>query len=111
VDSAKPPEVTAPSPLAAIMRSQMLLDRGCRFLTRDEAFNRIRSDYLELPGLQLTVAQAARLWSLGFDFAASLLEDLVARNFLFRRGDQYCLRSNTALPPPKELQRQPETHD
>jgi CheY-like chemotaxis protein len=61
-------------------------------MTREEAFRRIRSDYLELPGLSLTVAQAARLWGLGVDLAATLLEDLVNRGLLARCGDQYARR-------------------
>jgi hypothetical protein len=84
-----------PSPLSqltALVRSQMLLDRRCRYLTRDDALNRIRSDYLELPGLRLTAPQAARLWGLALDLASDLLEDLVARRFLVRLDEHYCLR-------------------
>jgi len=67
-------------------------DRRLAAMTRDEAFRRIRSDYLELPGLSLTVGQAARLWGLGVDLAATLLEDLVNRGLLARCGDQYARR-------------------
>ena len=70
----------------------MLRDRRCWFSSPEEAFRRIRSDFLELPGLKLTVAQAARLWGLAVDLASALLEDLVARGFLVRQGDQYCRR-------------------
>jgi Fic family protein len=70
----------------------MLLDRRCRFLSRDEALHRIRADYLELPGLRLTAPQAARLWGLALETASDLLEELVARKFLVRLDEQYCLR-------------------
>jgi Fic family protein len=70
----------------------MLPDRRRRILSRDEACQRIRSDYFELPGLKLTVVQAARLWGLGVDVATTLLDELVARGFLARWGDQYCRR-------------------
>jgi hypothetical protein len=88
-----PDEESAPAAsLSALVRSQILFDRRCRFRTRDDAFHRIRSDFLELPGLRLTAPQAARLWGLAVDLASDLLEELVARNFLVRWGDQYCLR-------------------
>jgi len=62
--------------------SWMLRDRRTRSMTRDQARKRIRSDYLELTGLKLTVPQAARLWSLELDGAAIVLDELVARGFL-----------------------------
>lgn len=94
------------SSLAALVRNQILLDRRCHFMTRSDAVSRIRSDYLELPGLRLTAPQAARLWSLERDLASDLLEELVERKFLERSGEQYCLRQR--LPPPEQLQRQHE---
>jgi hypothetical protein len=61
-------------------------------MTREEAMARVRSDYFELPNLKLTVAQAARLWSVGQDLAHSVLEDLTAVGFLIRIADQYARR-------------------
>ena len=58
-------------------------------MTADEARARVRADYFELPGLTLTVAQAARLWSIGHDLASSVLEDLRLAGFLVRRDDRY----------------------
>jgi hypothetical protein len=45
---------------------------------------RVRSEFLEMPGLQLTVAQAARLWSLDRVTSEHLLERLVSAGFLWR---------------------------
>jgi len=44
----------------------------------------IRAEYLEMPGLSLTVAQAQRLWGLEPQDAREFLEVLVNRKFLRR---------------------------
>ena len=57
--------------------------------------NRIRGEYLEMPGLRLTPAQAARLWGVDLEIASALLSALVKASFLTvaddgqhaRRGD------------------------
>ncbi|HEY7500508.1 MAG TPA: hypothetical protein VH740_18445 [Vicinamibacterales bacterium] len=61
-------------------------------MTRDEAMRRIRSDYFELPGLRLTVAQAARLWGLEAALCLSILEELTERGLLTRIGELYGMR-------------------
>ena len=43
---------------------------------------RIRAEYLEMPGLTLTVPQAARLWNLSAAHSQQLLSELVRREFL-----------------------------
>lgn len=50
--------------------------------------HRVRSEYLEMPGLSLTVDQAARLWSVERATCAVVLEVLVTDGFLLlsRRG-------------------------
>ena len=73
----------------ALANSQMRRDRRCLIMTPDEARARMRADFFELPTLALTVAQAARLWSLGQDLAAAVLEDLRLAGFLVRRDDRY----------------------
>ena len=105
-DSSNRVDTESLSSLAALVRSQILLDRRCRFMTRSDAVSRIRSDYLELPALRLTAAQAARLWSLELALASDLLVELVERKFLERSGEQYCLRQR--LSPSEQLQRQHE---
>ena len=48
---------------------------------------RIRGEYVEMPGLQLTRAQAQRLFGLGARECATVLDDLVGRAFLVRRSN------------------------
>ena len=49
--------------------------------------SRIRGEYLEMPGLRLTGAQAQRLWGLDRDVCDALLAMLVDANFLSRTRD------------------------
>ena len=46
----------------------------------------IYSEYREMPGLQLTLPQAMRLWSSDRDTCAHVLESLVDASFLRRDG-------------------------
>jgi hypothetical protein len=48
---------------------------------------RVRGEYCEMPGLQLTFAQACRLWQLDASTCEVLLEQLVQEGFL-RRTDK-----------------------
>jgi hypothetical protein len=50
---------------------------------------RVYGEYIEMPGLQLTVAQAARLWSVQLNTSARVLNRLVETAFLRRSGDRY----------------------
>jgi hypothetical protein len=47
---------------------------------------RVRSEFMEMPGLRLTPAQAARLWGLDAGVCDSVIDVLVADTFL-RRTD------------------------
>ena len=47
----------------------------------------IRGDYEEMPRLQLTAAQAARLWNLDLLSARAFLEHLVVSGYLSRTPD------------------------
>jgi len=49
--------------------------------------SRIRSEFTEMPGLRLSVAQAQRLWNLDQVSCESLLRSLVDANFLRRYAD------------------------
>lgn len=44
--------------------------------------NRARADFLEMPGLQLTLPQAVRLWNMGVDDCRDVLDTLVDAGFL-----------------------------
>lgn len=43
---------------------------------------RVKAEYLEMPGLDLTAAQAQRLWNLDAETCMSVLEALIANRFL-----------------------------
>jgi hypothetical protein len=49
--------------------------------------NRIRSEFREMPGLRVTLAQAARLWHLDPHVGESLLDALVVDGVLRRNAD------------------------
>ena len=56
----------------------------------DEALcRRIRAEYLEMPGLRLTLPQAARLFSIDVKRCARLLEALVASGSLVVRNGSF----------------------
>jgi hypothetical protein len=48
------------------------------------ALRRAQAEYLEMPGLQLTEAQAARLWSFDSAMCTAVLTALVESRFLVR---------------------------
>jgi hypothetical protein len=43
---------------------------------------RVRNEFIEMPGLQLTVPQAARLWGLDHDNSRKVIDTLVEGSFL-----------------------------
>jgi hypothetical protein len=49
----------------------------------------VRAEYLEMPGLCLTVPQAARLWNVGRDECRQTLDALTRAGFLYQAKDQY----------------------
>ena len=65
---------------------------------------RVQDEYVEMPGLRLTPAQAQRLWAIDADTCAAVLDLLVTRRFLARGLDgQYRRLSNGRLT--RELRR------
>src|SRR5262245_10863382 len=61
--------------------------------------NRIRGEYLEMPGLRLTRQQAQRLWGLDTDTSVRLLHELVELKFLTCGADgAYVRLSDGYLP-------------
>jgi hypothetical protein len=54
--------------------------------------SRIRSEYLEMPGLRLSLEQASRLWGLDRAACEGLLDALVGISFLHRDRDGRFLR-------------------
>jgi hypothetical protein len=64
----------------------------------EHLLGRVRSEFLEMPGLRLTVAQAQRLWHLDEACCATLLQALVDAQFLFRTRDGAFMRIERARP-------------
>ena len=68
--------------------------------TPDSLLSRVRGEYLEMPGLRLTFAQACRLWHLEATTCTAVLEALIAERFLHRTEDgAYLVLSGTRLTP------------
>lgn len=51
---------------------------------RDQIMRRIKGEFTEMPGLQLTGSQAQRLWGLDHDTCCDVLQELVAAAYLTR---------------------------
>lgn len=62
----------------------------------DEVLRRVRGEYIEMPGLRLTTAQAQRLWGLDQIACDTLLGALVDAKFLFRTRDGAFVRTDQA---------------
>jgi hypothetical protein len=58
--------------------------------------HRIRSEFLEMPGLRLTPAQAARLWALDRPTSERVLDGLAVTGFLLKSRDGAYLRASAA---------------
>jgi hypothetical protein len=50
---------------------------------------RIIGEFLEMPGLNVTIAQACRLWSIDRPQCTHVLDTLLGSGFLRRSGDRY----------------------
>ena len=59
---------------------------------------RVRSEFVEMPGLRLTAAQAQRLWGLERDVCDALLGALVDAKFLAQTRDGAFVRMDGARP-------------
>ena len=55
----------------------------------------IRAEYLEVPGLHLTLSQASRLWGLDQTTSAALFDALVDAKFLKRTRSGAYVRADT----------------
>jgi hypothetical protein len=66
--------------------------------TIDDVLSRVQGEFLEMPGLRLTEAQARRLWGMETELCAALLGELVAADFLFRTRDGAFMRVEHARP-------------
>jgi len=64
----------------------------------DDVLQRIQGEYVEMPGLRLTAAQAQRLWGLERDVCNALLGALVDARFLAQTRDGAFVRMDGAQP-------------
>jgi hypothetical protein len=72
----------------------------------DQVLDRVRSEFLDMPGLRLTGAQARRLWHLDDATWASVLDRLVEAKFLSCDGDRYS-RATASTPRPLTMVKAP----
>ena len=64
----------------------------------DEVLQRIQGEFVEMPGLRLTPAQAQRLWGLERDVCDALLGALVDAKFLTQTREGAFVRLDGARP-------------
>jgi len=55
---------------------------------KQQMLNRVRGEFLEMPGLRLRIEKAQRLWGLDRSTCEALLTSLVQAKFLWRHADQ-----------------------
>jgi hypothetical protein len=67
----------------------------------DVLLNRVRSEFLEMPGLRLTEAQGCRLWGIDATQCSALLGALLDAKFLHRTNDGVFMRFDHHLSPAK----------
>ena len=63
-----------------------------------ELLNRAKHEYVEMPGLALTVSQASRLWNLDVAMCEALLSSLEREHFLSRTRRAAYVRRDTGSP-------------
>ena len=59
--------------------------------------NRVRADFYEMPGLELTLPQAVRLWNMGTDDCHHVLDALVDVGFLAWTAKRTIVRTGRDL--------------
>jgi hypothetical protein len=60
--------------------------------------DRVRGEFVEMPGLELTLAQAGRLWTLGADDCRYVIDALVDVGFLKWTTRRTIVRTGRDLP-------------
>jgi hypothetical protein len=58
---------------------------------------RVRGEYLEMPGMSLTLAQACRLWQMDTATCQAALDALIAERFLGRTRDGAFVLAGSAV--------------
>jgi hypothetical protein len=65
-------------------------------MTFRNATDRIRAEFIEMPGLELTLPQAVRLWGMGPDDCRGIIDSLVDAGFLKWTPKRTVLRASYA---------------
>ena len=68
-------------------------DLSRQTLLFEAALQRARADFVEMPGLRLTLHQARRLWMLDSHQCEAVLDQLVRTRFLTKTNGQLFVRS------------------
>src|SRR6476620_2582014 len=84
----------AAHPFAPEVARRLLMLRAMSFAN---LVDRVRYDFTEMPNLELTVAQAVRLWNLGADDCRYVLDSLVDVGFLRWTPQRTVVRTGRAL--------------
>jgi len=63
----------------------------------EDMLRRIRSEFMEMPGLKLTVRQAGRLWGLDERTCEALIDALTESKFLIRTRDGALVRRSESI--------------
>ena len=71
---------------------------------------RVRSEYLEMPGMRLTPQQLQRLCGIGPSLCSAVLESMVESHFLSVRPDGTYVRASDGLPQPRMAKAAPRHH-
>ncbi len=58
--------------------------------------DRVRFEFMEMPGLELTIAQAGRLWNMGADDCRFVIDSLVDAGFLRWTTQRTIIRTGRA---------------
>jgi hypothetical protein len=61
--------------------------------------DRARAEFLEMPGMELTLPQAIRLWNLGLDDCRAVIDELVDTGFLRWTARRTVMRTGSGSPP------------
>ena len=71
-------------------------------MPHDHLLNRIRAEYLEMPGLRLTLEQAQRLCGIERAICERVLDTLVETRFLYLKADRtYARLTDGDIPYPR----------
>lgn len=73
--------------------TSVALQMGMTSAALDEYRTRVRAEYLEMPGLRLTAAQAQRLWQIDSASCRAILSGLTAAGFLVEAKGTYFRRA------------------